>query len=109
MKPLRWVVLGVLIGFAAASAAGSLTQAVAKNGPSQAEAQASLARQEAIVRQIGEQWERTNAEMRQTAQMQMGPAAERAIMRDMQDLHQETKMLMQVEQAVLYDIGAHNK
>ena len=66
---------------------------VAKQGPSPSDAQASLARQEAIAQQIAEQWEKNRAGMAQTTKMQMGPSMQ----------------LMQSQIAALEDIGAHNR
>jgi hypothetical protein len=83
-----------LIGFAGASTAGNPSLAVvAKQGPSPSDAQASLARQEAIAQQIAEQWEKNRAGMAQTTKMQMGPSMQ----------------LMQSQIAALEDIGAHNR
>jgi hypothetical protein len=113
MQAFRWVALGVLIGFAGASAAGNLSLAVAaKQGPSASEAQASLAKQEAVVQQIAEQWEINRAGMAQTAKMQMGPSMQRAMMQNVQNMHEENRMMLEVMQsqiAVLKDLGAHNR
>ena len=85
MQAFRWVALGALIGFAGASAAGNPSLAVAaKQGPSPSDAQASLARQEAIAQQIAEQCEKNRAGMAQTTKMQMGPSMQRAMVENVQ-------------------------
>jgi hypothetical protein len=105
--------LGALIGFAGASAAGNPSLAVAtKQGPSPSDAQASLARQEAIAQQIAEQCEKNRAGMAQTTKMQMVPSMQRAMVENVQNMHEENRMmleLMQSQIAALKDIGAHNR
>lgn len=100
MQKVQWIVLGVLMGFAVSMGVGSLTTARADmQGPGMAEAKASLARQQAILDQIATQWEKTHANMQATMQMQLTPA-EKAMMQNTMEMHQEIKMLVQSDQAI---------
>ncbi len=115
MQKIQLIAIGVFMGFVVAVASGGLSAVHAQQqGPSPAEAQAALAREQAILDQMRPQVTQLQASLKMTSQMALTPA-DAAIQKELTVISSECYHLWQADNDLTtvmqmqLRMGAHNK
>ena len=115
MQKIQLIAVGVFMGFVVAMASGGLSMVRAQQqGPSPAEAQAALNREQAILDQMKPQIAQLQANMKVTSQMPM-TSADTAIQNELTVMSTECYHLWQADNGLTtvmqqeLRMGAHNK